>query len=154
MRGFGKSDQQFCAFCGRPADENRRVVKAPTMDVFICENCVSACQTVLNDERHSVKPINMEDVPSPKEFKEYLDQYVVGQDYAKKVLSVAVYNHYKQLSVTSANKDKNGIKLEKSNVLLLGPTGSGKSTLLNIITGLDSPTGGAIYFLNKDLNKS
>ena len=128
MRGFGKSDQQFCAFCGRPADAHRRVVKAPASEVYICENCVSACQTVLNDERHSVTPINMEDVPSPKEFKEYLDQYVVGQDYAKKVLSVAVYNHYKQLSVKSSQGPED-IKLEKSNVLLLGPTGSGKTLL-------------------------
>lgn len=129
MRGFGKSEQQFCSFCGRPADANRRVVKSPSSEVYICENCVAACQTVLNDERHSITPINMEDVPSPKEFKEYLDQYVVGQDYAKKVLSVAVYNHYKQLSVKAAGQGKDDIKLEKSNVLLLGPTGSGKTLL-------------------------
>ncbi|MBQ4237256.1 MAG: ATP-dependent Clp protease ATP-binding subunit ClpX, partial [Treponema sp.] len=98
MARFGKSDQHFCIFCGRPADEKRRVVKAPNDPVYICENCVSACQAVLNDEKHSQAPIDMADVPTPKEFKEYLDQYVIGQDQAKKVLSVAVYNHYKQLS--------------------------------------------------------
>lgn len=129
MRGFGRSDQQFCAFCGRPADENRRVVKAPNSDVYICEQCVTACQTVLNDERHTLTPINMTEVPSPKEFKEYLDQYVIGQDYAKKVLSVAVYNHYKQLSIPKEKQSANDIKIEKSNILLLGPTGSGKTLL-------------------------
>ena len=129
MRGFGKSDQQYCAFCGRPADENRRVVKSPNEDVFICEHCVSACQTVLNDERHSLTPIDMTDVPSPKEFKEYLDQYVIGQDYAKKVLSVAVYNHYKQLSISRETQAGMDVKIEKSNILLLGPTGSGKTLL-------------------------
>ncbi len=129
MRGFGKSDQQYCAFCGRPADDNRRVVKAPNDDIFICEQCVSACQTVLNDERHSLTPIDMTDVPSPKEFKEYLDQYVIGQDYAKKVLSVAVYNHYKQLSVSREMQATTDVKIEKSNILLLGPTGSGKTLL-------------------------
>ncbi len=128
IRGFGKGDQQFCAFCGRPADGKRRIVKAPNAEVFICENCVQACQTVLNDERHSVTPISMEDVPSPKEFKEYLDQYVIGQDYAKKVLSVAVYNHYKQLSQPHSQFDSD-VRIEKSNVLLLGPTGSGKTLL-------------------------
>ena len=126
---FGKTETQYCAFCGRPSDENRRVVKAPSADVFICEHCVSACQTVLNDEKHSVKPIDMTEVPSPKEFKEYLDQYVIGQDLAKKVLSVAVYNHYKQLSVSREQQALSDIKIEKSNVLLLGPTGSGKTLL-------------------------
>ncbi len=129
MARFGKSDQQFCAFCGRPADENRRVVKAPSEAIYICEKCVAACQTVLNDEKHSMTPINMEDVPTPREFKEYLDQYVIGQDRAKKVLSVAVYNHYKQLSITKEQQAASDVKIEKSNILLLGPTGSGKTLL-------------------------
>ncbi|MBQ5384385.1 MAG: ATP-dependent Clp protease ATP-binding subunit ClpX [Treponema sp.] len=116
-------------FCGRPADEKRRVVKAPNDPVYICENCVSACQAVLNDEKHSQAPIDMADVPTPKEFKEYLDQYVIGQDQAKKVLSVAVYNHYKQLSISREQQALSEIKIEKSNILLLGPTGSGKTLL-------------------------
>ena len=129
MRGFGKTEQQFCAFCGRPSDENRRVIKAPNDSIYICEHCVAACQTVLNDERHSMTPIDMSEVPTPKEFKEYLDEYVVGQDKAKKVLSVAVYNHYKQLSVSKEKQAISDIKIEKSNILLLGPTGSGKTLL-------------------------
>ncbi|MCH5291345.1 MAG: ATP-dependent Clp protease ATP-binding subunit ClpX [Treponema sp.] len=129
MRGFGKSEQNICAFCGRPADENRHVVKSPNAPVYICEHCVSACQSVLSDERHSLSPINMGEVPTPKEFKAYLDQYVIGQDYAKKVLSVAVYNHYKQLSAGAEPNAEDDVKIEKSNILLLGPTGSGKTLL-------------------------
>ncbi len=129
MRGFGRNDQHFCAFCGRPADGDRRIVKAPNSDVYICENCVAACQSLLNDEKRSLAPISMEDVPTPKEFKEYLDQYVIGQDLAKKVLSVAVYNHYKQLSAPKNNSRSDDVKIEKSNILLLGPTGSGKTLL-------------------------
>ncbi len=126
---FGRNEPQICAFCGRPADGNRRIVKAPNSDVFICENCVSACQTLLNDERHSLTPISMDDVPTPKEFKEHLDQYVIGQDQAKKVLSVGVYNHYKQLSLSREKQISSDVRIEKSNVLLLGPTGSGKTLL-------------------------
>ncbi|MCH5295631.1 MAG: ATP-dependent Clp protease ATP-binding subunit ClpX [Treponema sp.] len=126
---FGKNDMQYCAFCGRPSDDNRRVVKAPNSEIYICEHCVTTCQTVLNDERHSLTPIDMQNVPTPKEFKEYLDQYVIGQDRAKKVLSVAVYNHYKQLSVSREQQTSTDVKIEKSNVLLLGPTGSGKTLL-------------------------
>ncbi len=129
MARFGKNDQQFCAFCGRPADENRRVVKAPSQAIYICEKCVSACQTILNDQKSSMAPITMDEVPTPREFKEYLDQYVIGQDRAKKVLSVAVYNHYKQLSVTKEQQAASEVKIEKSNILLLGPTGSGKTLL-------------------------
>ncbi len=129
MRGFGRSDQQYCAFCGRAADGNRRIVKAPNSDVYICENCVSACQSLLNDEKRALKPMDMSDVPTPREFKEYLDQYVIGQDKAKKVLSVAVYNHYKQLSIPRDKQISSDVRIEKSNVLLLGPTGSGKTLL-------------------------
>ena len=130
MRGFSKTDQKICSFCGRPTDENRRSVRSPSVpDVYICENCVEACKAVLEDEKHSIDSINMDTVPTPREFKEYLDQYVIGQDYAKKVLSVAVYNHYKQLSISPEKQASSDVKIEKSNILLLGPTGSGKTLL-------------------------
>ena len=129
MPRVGRTNQPVCAFCGRPADEKRRVIRSPNGDTFICEYCIDACQTILNDEVHNLAPIDMDTIPTPKEFKEYLDQYVIGQDYAKKVLSVAVYNHYKQLSISKEQQIASEIKIEKSNILLLGPTGSGKTLL-------------------------
>lgn len=129
MARLGKNSRPVCAFCGRPADENRRVIRSPNDEVCICEHCIAACQTILNNEAHNIAPIDMSTVPSPKEFKDYLDQYVIGQDYAKKVLSVAVYNHYKQLSLSKEAQAANDVKIEKSNILLLGPTGSGKTLL-------------------------
>lgn len=129
MRGFGKNEQQYCSFCGKPATEERHLVAAPNGNIFICNECIDICGTILDEEEHSVSPIDIEDVPTPKEFKEYLDQYVIGQDYAKKVLSVAVYNHYKQLSVGRDKQKNSEVKIEKSNILLLGPTGCGKTHL-------------------------
>lgn len=129
MARLGRNNQPVCAFCGRPADEHRRVVSSPDDMIYICEHCVATCQTILNNEAHTIAPIDMSAIPSPKEFKAYLDQYVIGQDYAKKVLSVAVYNHYKQLSISKEQQLTMDVKIEKSNILLLGPTGSGKTLL-------------------------
>ena len=129
MRGFGKNEQQYCSFCGKPAGDDRHLVAAPNGEIFICDQCVDVCQGILDEEGHTVAPIDMGEVPSPKEFKEYLDQYIVGQEYAKKVLSVAVYNHYKQLTVPREEQVKQEVKIEKSNILLMGPTGSGKTLL-------------------------
>ncbi|MCQ2248994.1 MAG: ATP-dependent Clp protease ATP-binding subunit ClpX [Treponema sp.] len=124
-----RTNHPVCAFCGRPGDDNRRIVSSPDNMICICENCIATCQTIINEEKHSLAPIDMKEIPTPKEFKEYLDQYVIGQDYAKKVLSVAVYNHYKKLSISKTQQEKSEIKIEKSNILLLGPTGSGKTLL-------------------------
>jgi ATP-dependent Clp protease ATP-binding subunit ClpX len=129
MARFGKNDIQYCSFCGEASSATRRIIRSPTQDIYICEHCIAACQSVLNDEPHEVAPVQMDNIPTPKEFKNYLDQYVIGQDMAKKVLSVAVYNHYKQLSMSKAEQKATGVTLEKSNVLLLGPTGSGKTLL-------------------------
>ncbi|MBQ6781672.1 MAG: ATP-dependent Clp protease ATP-binding subunit ClpX [Treponema sp.] len=126
MRGF-RNDTQYCSFCGKPASDERSLVEAPGHNIFICDKCVAVCQSILDQKQKAPAPIEMSEVPSPREFKEYLDQYVIGQDYAKKALSVAVYNHYKRMSsVQNANTD---IRIEKSNVLLIGPTGSGKTLL-------------------------
>lgn len=128
MKRFG-NDAQFCSFCGKPADASRRLVAAPSGNIHICNQCVAVCQSILDQEEGEVAPITMNDVPTPKEFKEYLDQYVVGQDEAKKTLSVAVYNHYKRMSVPKNMRKDDDVLIEKSNILLMGPTGSGKTLL-------------------------
>ncbi|MCI1208541.1 MAG: ATP-dependent Clp protease ATP-binding subunit ClpX [Treponema sp.] len=128
MRGF-RSDAQICSFCGKPADESRHLVAAPSGNIFICDQCVAVCQSILEQENRALTPIKMDEIPSPKEFKSYLDQYVIGQEEAKKVLSVAVYNHYKRMSLPQTKEGDNDVKIEKSNVLLIGPTGSGKTLL-------------------------
>ena len=128
MRGF-RNDVQYCSFCGKPGDEKRHLVAAPSNNIFICDKCIAVCEGILAQKEKSVDPIDMTDVPSPKEFKAYLDEYVIGQDYAKKALSVAVYNHYKRMSKLDVIKTDDDVKIEKSNVLLIGPTGSGKTLL-------------------------
>ncbi len=122
-----KADDR-CSFCGGYEDETRRLVAGPG-HICICNQCITVCQGVLNSGGQPVAPIALKEVPSPKEFKAYLDQYVIGQDYAKKVLAVAVYNHYKQMSAEDASLADSDTQIEKSNILLIGPTGSGKTLL-------------------------
>ncbi|MCQ2598113.1 MAG: ATP-dependent Clp protease ATP-binding subunit ClpX [Treponema sp.] len=133
MKRFGSD--RFCCFCGKPEDKSRILVEGPSPNLFICNKCVAVCQSILEQQEAGFTPVELSEVPTPQEFKDYLDQYVIGQDEAKKVLSVAVYNHYKRLSrlskpaakVGEANDDE--VRIEKSNVLLIGPTGSGKTLL-------------------------
>ena len=116
---------KVCSFCGKSADHARRLIAGP--GVYICDECVHVCKRILDEEEQVAATEFMEDVPTPMEIKEYLDEYVVGQEAAKKVLSVAVYNHYKRIG----HKDRldDGVELEKSNVLITGPTGTGKTLL-------------------------
>ena len=127
MKRFSSNDA-FCFFCGKGPDRDRKLIASPT-GAYICDRCVSACQDKLDLQAADLTPIELNQVPTPKEFKEYLDQYVIGQDDAKKVLSVAVYNHYKRMSSANAVSGEDSVKIEKSNVLLIGPTGSGKTLL-------------------------
>ena len=124
--------QEFCAFCGRPAgnkkDDSRRLIGSRITPVYICNECVDICRDIFDSEPGEELSIDLSEVPSPKEFKAYLDQYVIGQDYAKKALSVAVYNHYKRMASLKDFK-KSDVFIEKSNILLIGPTGSGKTLL-------------------------
>lgn len=129
MKRFGSGDY-YCFFCGNSEGRDRRLIAGPSGNTYICDKCVSVCQEILDQQAAEITPIELQNVPTPREFKEYLDQYVVGQEEAKKVLSVAVYNHYKRMSVKQSNlMDEDAVKIEKSNVLLIGPTGSGKTHL-------------------------
>ncbi len=134
MKRFG-NDTNYCSFCGKPADSTRRLVGGPSGNIHICNNCIAVCQSILDEEELNLTPINLTDVPTPKEFKEYLDQYVIGQDLAKKVLSVAVYNHYKRLQDNQTRK-ADDVELEKSNILMVGPTGTGKTLMARTIAKL------------------
>lgn len=117
--------KKSCSFCGRGPDVVGRLIQG-SEDVFICNECVDACNTLLKKDQKTVPVKPLEKTPTPSQIKERLDEYIIGQDKAKKTLAVAVYNHYKRL-ITTAGKDN--VELEKSNILLIGPTGSGKTLL-------------------------
>jgi ATP-dependent Clp protease ATP-binding subunit ClpX len=122
----GKSDGlKTCSFCGKSAEMARRLIAGP--GVYICDECVNVCRKILDEEDELLAGEFKEDVPKPREIKEYLDQYVIGQEHAKKVLSVAVYNHYKRIAM--GHKVDPDVEIEKSNILLIGPTGTGKTLL-------------------------
>lgn len=115
----------YCSFCGKSQHEVRKLIAGPS--VFICDECVDLCNDIIREEIEEANPESAEDrLPSPKEIKANLDEYVIGQERAKVVLSVAVYNHYKRLK---SEDTKDEIELGKSNILLIGPTGSGKTLL-------------------------
>ncbi len=114
----------YCSFCGKSQHEVRKLIAGPT--VFICDECVELCMEIIREEHKSSLVKSKEGVPSPREIKDVLDDYVIGQDHAKRVLAVAVHNHYKRLNHAAKNGD---VELAKSNILLIGPTGCGKTLL-------------------------
>ncbi len=116
---------KVCSFCGKNADFARRLIQGP--GVYICDECVHVCKKILDDEDDVITSEFMDEIPNPREIKDYLDQYVVGQEKSKRVLAVAVYNHYKR--ITQRGRLQDGIEIEKSNVLMIGPTGTGKTLL-------------------------
>ncbi|MAH88901.1 MAG: ATP-dependent Clp protease ATP-binding subunit ClpX [Pelagibacterales bacterium] len=115
----------YCSFCGKSQHEVKKLIAGPT--VFICDECVELCMDIIKEENKSVINQKLEGIPSPIEINKVLNDYVIGQENAKKVLSVAVHNHYKRIG--HMTKNKNDVELSKSNVLLIGPTGSGKTLL-------------------------
>jgi ATP-dependent Clp protease ATP-binding subunit ClpX len=120
-------EKKICSFCGKDQNKVRKMVAGPG-GVFICDECVELCSDIMFGEEKAATPFTLENLPKPAEIKEFLDQYVIGQEYAKKFLSVAVYNHYRRISHLGT-RDKDDVELEKSNVLLIGPTGSGKTLI-------------------------
>lgn len=128
----GDKDKSIrCSFCGKGQEEVERIIAGP--GVYICDECIKVCTNIIENDLYEDSEITYEneaptDLPKPEEIKEILDQYVIGQDVAKKTLAVAVYNHYKRINAEK-NTDKDDVEIQKSNILLLGPTGCGKTLL-------------------------
>lgn len=124
MAKYEDKKQLKCSFCGKNQDQVKRLIAGP--GVYICDECIDLCSDIIQDEFEDNVELDTTALPKPNEIKEYLDQYVIGQERAKRALSVAVYNHYKRVKANMLDDD---IELQKSNILLLGPTGSGKTLL-------------------------
>ena len=138
---IGKNDRFIrgamlqCSFCGKSQDDVRKLVAGPS--VYICDECVDLCNDILSEELDDTKKSSFSnELPAPVEIHEYLDRYVIGQERAKKILSVAVHNHYKRIGVLESFRNNDEIELQKSNILLLGPTGCGKTLLAQTLARL------------------
>ncbi len=129
MAKLKNDKEQVCSFCGKNADSSRRIIAGP--GVFICDHCVDVCKGILDEENQQLSTEFSGDIPTPREMKDHLDQYIIGQEQAKKTLAVAIYNHYKRIANPSRKPED--VIIEKSNVLLIGPTGSGKTLLARTI---------------------
>ena len=136
MTIFEDNGSVRCSFCGKSQDEVRRVIAGP--GVYICDECIELCQEIIDDDYLKADgETELKDIPKPQEIAKTLDQYVVGQDMAKRALSVAVYNHYKRIT---AGKQAGDVELQKSNIIMLGPTGCGKTMLAQTLAKiLDVP---------------
>ncbi|UZG43076.1 ATP-dependent Clp protease ATP-binding subunit ClpX [Caldimonas thermodepolymerans] len=136
-KGSSSEKVLYCSFCGKSQHEVKKLIAGPS--VFICDECIDLCNDIIRDEAPAAggdTKSGRGDLPVPSEIKAILDQYVIGQDAAKRILSVAVYNHYKRLKHMSGGSCKDDVELAKSNILLIGPTGSGKTLLAQTLARL------------------
>jgi ATP-dependent Clp protease ATP-binding subunit ClpX len=129
MARIGESgDLLKCSFCGKSQKQVKKLIAGP--GVYICDECIDLCNEIIEEELNEASDLQFAELPKPKEIYDFLDQYVIGQDVAKKALAVAVYNHYKRVQAEDGERTRDeGVELAKSNILLLGPTGSGKTLL-------------------------
>ena len=120
------NDEQIvrCSFCGKTQNEVKKMIFGN--NVYICNECVKLCEGLIEEDDKQLKTSDLNKLPKPKEIKQYLDEYIIGQEDAKKVLSVSLYNHYKRI-YNAQDSSNDSLEIQKSNVLLLGPTGSGKT---------------------------
>lgn len=128
-----ENSNMFCSFCGKSQLDAKRLIVSPDGSCFICDECIKVCKDILAEDDKLTQTSGKIDLPTPSQIKKMLDDYIIGQDEAKRVLSVAVYNHYKRINYAVESKNKNSkldnVEIDKSNVLLVGPTGSGKTLL-------------------------
>ncbi|MBU1109071.1 MAG: ATP-dependent Clp protease ATP-binding subunit ClpX [Candidatus Riflebacteria bacterium] len=131
---LSKTPQFRCSFCGKSQDQVRKLIAGP--EVYICDECIGLCNEIILEEMNDDVPLAFQNALKPKEIVKTLDQYVVGQERAKKILSVAVYNHYKRISLEDTLPHRDDVEVQKSNVLLIGPTGSGKTHIAQTLAKL------------------
>ncbi|HEU5152080.1 MAG TPA: ClpX C4-type zinc finger protein, partial [Iamia sp.] len=135
MAKFGEGGELLkCSFCGKSQKQVKKLIAGPS--VYICDECIDLCNEIIEEELSEGADLTLEDLPKPREIFEFLNDFIIGQEQAKKILSVAVYNHYKRVQLGSTRTHGDDVELAKSNILLLGPTGCGKTLLAQTLARL------------------